>query len=221
MDNSYNDTSTINQNIQQQFNMSLEHNKTKLDIGICVYNSMKVLIYKDTKLPFTDTFSISTTEDYKYFELYEGQFKDVKKNILTHKFTIPKDKISGNVTIHIDNDYLLTIKSDNYTSETIKLSDDILVNKHLIEHKNYNTEKIKIEEKLLEYTEYIYETKKVLFDKNIVKNVPKEKYNYIVEQFNMAEKICFVTDITIEEIETIQNEVETFVNNFFISLKYK
>ena len=58
-------------------------------------------------------------------------------------------------------------------------------------------------------------------DKNIVKNVPKEKYNYIVEQFNMAEKICFVTDITIEEIETIQNEVETFVNNFFMSLKYK
>ena len=74
MDNSYNDTSTINQNIQQQFNMSLEHNKTKLDIGICVYNSMKVLIYKDTKLPFTDTFSISTTEDYKYFEL----IKDMK-----------------------------------------------------------------------------------------------------------------------------------------------
>ena len=85
-------------------------------------------------------------------------------------------------------------------------------NEHIIGYKAKTDEWKQLENVRMKYLDYIYETKDTLFDPYVKKKIPPNIYDSVICQFNKAEQICYVKDITLEEITIIHKQVEDMVN---------
>ncbi len=182
---------------------------TKLNIGINVYGQFHVLIPKDTILPYEDTFDVTTTSEYKSLEIYEGLYKDNEYNILLCNLDIPAME---KLTISLDISGKMIIKTKTFVSNPISLSCDETIADHITSYQARTAEWRQLEISRMKYLDYIYETKDTLYDPYVKKKIPPNIYNPLIKHFKQAELICYVKDITLEEIVTIHNEVECMVN---------
>jgi hypothetical protein len=180
-----------------------------LNIGINVCGQLHVLIPMDSSLPFEETFEVSTTHEYKSLEIYEGLYKDNEYNILLCNLSIPAME---KLTISIDTLRQMVIKTGTFASNPISLSCDETIKGHTMGHQARTDEWRQIEESRMKYMDYIYETKDTLYDPYVIKKIPPDIYNKLIHQFKNAELICYVKDVTLDEILTIHNEVECMIN---------
>jgi hypothetical protein len=182
---------------------------TKLNIGINVCGQIHVLIPTETSLPFKETFNVSTTPDYKSLEIYEGLYKDNEYNILLCDLPIPAME---QLTISLDASSQMTISSGTFVSEPISLSCSETIDEHVAGHRTRTDEWRQLEDSRMKYMDYIYETKDTLYDPYVKQKIHPDVYNSVIKHFKQAEQICYVKDVTLEEILTIHNEVESMVN---------
>ena len=194
--------------------------ETIYDLGIDIYGIFNILIPKKTKLPYEKVFKINPTDDYIDFRLYEGKYKNIDKNFLISIFKIDK-KYIDEVTISLNDKNEVKIKAGNYESEFIKRLYDINNDSYNIEDDN---KWYKTEEQRIIYMEYILSIKKTLKDKYIIEKINKldnTLYNKIMKKINRAEMICFVKDVSAEEFQLANKEVEDFIDPIFKSVVLK
>lgn len=187
--------------------------KTLYDLGIEIYGVFNVLIPKNTELPFEKIFKIMPTEDYKEFRLYEGNYKNIKKNYLISIFNIDK-KNMGDITIILNEKNEVKIKVKDYESETIKRLD--IVND--IYNKEEDQEWYKREEQRILYIEYILSIKNTLKDKYVIEkinNIDNTIYPKIIKKINKAEMISFIEDVSCEEFKLANKEITDFIDPIF------
>jgi hypothetical protein len=182
---------------------------TQLNIGLNLYGYMYILIPCNTPIPYQETFDVTTTDEYKSLELYEGLYKNNEHNILLCNLEIPPMK---KITISLDTEGRMTITAGSYVSDKIQRPSMDKTNEHIIGYKAKTDEWKQLENGRMKYLDYIYETKDTLFDPYVKKKIPPNIYDSVICQFNKAEQICYVKDITLEEITIIHKQVEDMVN---------
>ena len=180
---------------------------TQLNIGLNVYGQMNILIPRGTKLPYSETFDVSTTSAYKSLELYIGLYNNNTYNILLCDLTIAK---MTQLHISLTSEHMI-VSSCDFLSEPI-IFDKTIHKQHTFEYKARSEEWILFEESRMKYMDYIYETKEALYDPYVIKKIPPDIYKSVIHQFKQAEQICFVKDISLNELLTIHREVEDMVN---------
>jgi hypothetical protein len=182
---------------------------TKLNIGINVCGQIHVLIPKEISLPYEESFEVTTTSDYKSLEIYEGLYKDNEYNILLCNLDIPA---MNQLTISLDISGKMFIKTGTFVSNPISLSCDKTIIEHITGYNARTDEWKQLEVSRMKYLDYIYETKDTLYDPYVKQKIHPDIYKSVIKHFKQAEQICYVKDVTLEEILTIHNEVECMVN---------
>ena len=183
--------------------------ETYSDIGIDIYGVFNILIPKGTLIPCDIKFKIKPTIDYKYFSLYEGEYKNIEKNNLISHYKIKKEDIDE-VIISINKNNEINVKTGNYISDYICLNKDN--NKGLNYSKSLDIEWFKREEQRILYIEYIVSLKETISDKSVKKIIDNKVYIDIIEKIKMAEKICYIEDVTFEEFILATKELENYIN---------
>ena len=183
--------------------------ETYSDIGIDIYGVFNILIPKGTLIPCDIKFKIKPTIDYKYFSLYEGEYKNIEKNNLISHYKIKKEDIDE-VIISINKNNEINVKTGNYISDYICLNKDN--NKDLNYSKSFDIEWFKREEQRILYIEYIVSLKETISDKSVKKIIDNKVYIDIIEKIKMAEKICYIEDVTFEEFILATKELENYIN---------
>jgi len=186
-----------------------------LDIGIDLGGSMQSIILKGENTPIDYELKLAPMNEQKEIEVgfYEGQRALVKDNKLLGKILLTHNEKLGPfvVDIHIENEKM-TASIEKTIVETFYLSNEataffILKETEQFEEIDKNIKEREKERQNLK--EYIYNTLSTL--NQIVIDVDKTP---ILDIIYKAEDVCYMDDITLEELNAVQNELEGNVNLF-------
>ena len=190
-----------------------------LDIGIDLGDSMQTILLKETPTPIDYELKLAPMNDQKEIEVsfYEGQRALVKDNHLLGKILLTHNEKLGPfvVDLHIENEKM-TASIEKTIVETFHLSNEANAFFILKETEQFEVIDKNIKEREKErqnLKEYIYSTLSTL--KQIVIDVDKTSIlDPILDIIYKAEDVSYMDDITLEELNAVQNELEGNVNLF-------
>jgi molecular chaperone DnaK (HSP70) len=186
-----------------------------LDIGIDLGGSMQAILFKGEITPMNYELKLAPMNEQKEIEVgfYEGQRALVKDNKLLGKILLTHNEKLGPfvVDLHIENE-IMTASIEKTIVETFYLSNEanaffILKETEQFEEIDKNIKEREKERQHLK--EYIYSTLSTL--KQIVIDIDKQP---ILDIIYKAEDVSYMDDITLEELNAVQNELEGNVNLF-------
>ena len=197
----------------------MESNKRlNLNIGIDIGGSMQAILLKGETTPIDYELKLAPMNEQKEIEVgfYEGQRALVKDNQLLGKILLTHNENLGPfvVNLHIENEKM-TASIEETVIETFYLSNEatsffILKESEQFEELDKNIKQREIERQNLK--EYIYSTLYTL------KQIDVDK-KPILDIIYKAEDVSYMDDITIEELNAVQNELEGNVNLFMNKIK--
>jgi len=186
-----------------------------LDIGIDLGGSMQTILSKGEETPTHYELKLAPMNEQKEIEVgfYEGQRALVKDNKLLGKILLTHNEKLGPfvVDLHIE-DEKMTASIENNIIETFYLSNEANAFFILKESEQFEeNDKIirKREKERQNLKEYIYSTLSTL--KQIMIDIDKTP---ILDIIYKAEDVSYMDDITLEELNAVQNELEGNVNLF-------
>jgi molecular chaperone DnaK (HSP70) len=190
-----------------------------LDIGIDLGGSMQPILLKGESTPIDYELKLAPMNDQKEIEVgfYEGQRALVKDNKLLGKILLTHNEKLGPfvVDLHIENEKM-TASIEKTIVETFHLSNEANAFFILKETEQFEVIDKNIKEREKErqnLKEYIYSTLSTL--KQIVIDVDKTSIlDPILDIIYKAEDVSYMDDITLEELNAVQNELEGNVNLF-------
>ena len=191
-----------------------------LDIGIDLGGSMQVIIFKGDRTPIDYELKLAPMNEQKEIEVgfYEGHRALVKDNKLLGKILLTHNEKLGPfvVDLHIENEKM-TASIEKTVVETFYLSNEanaffILKETEQFEEIDKNIKEREKERQNLK--EYIYSTLSTL--KQIMIDIDKTP---ILDIIYKAEDVSYMDDITLEELNAVQNELEGNVNLFMNKIK--
>jgi molecular chaperone DnaK (HSP70) len=195
-----------------------------LDIGIDLGGSMQVILLKGQTTPIDYELKLAPMKEQKEIEVgfYEGQRALVKDNKLLGKILLTHNENLGPfvVNLHIENGQMIASIEQNVI-ETFYLSNEatsffILKESEQFEEIDKNIKEREKERQNLK--EYIYSTLYTL--KQLVIDVDKTSIlDPILDIIYKAEDVSYMDDITLEELNAVQNELEGNVNLFMNKIK--
>lgn len=188
-----------------------------LDIGIDLGGSMQPLLLKgDDACEYE--LKLAPMNDQKEIEVgfYEGQRALVKDNILLGKMLLTHSEKLGPFVIDLHvKDGKMTASIENTVVETFTLSNEANAFFILKESEKFVEEDKLIRERekeRQELKEYIYSTLHTL------KEIDKIDKTVILDIIHKAEDVSYM-DITIDEIRSVQQELEGNINLFMNRVK--
>lgn len=190
-----------------------------LDIGIDLGGSMQPFLLKGESTPIDYDLKLAPMNEQKEIEVsfYEGQRALVKDNKLLGKLLLTHNEHLGPfiIHLHIENEKM-TASIEETVIETFHLSNEanaffILKESEIFEKIDKNIKEREKERQILK--EYIYTT---LYTLKQIVHVDKTT---ILDIIYKAEDVSYMDDITIEEINAVQNELEGNVNLFMNKIK--
>ena len=192
-----------------------------LDIGINLGGSMQTILFKGQETPLDYELKLSPMIEQKELdiEFYEGQRALVKDNKLLGKIILTHNEKLGPflIQIHIKNDKM-NVSIENNILETFYLSNEANAFFILKECEQFlESDKIikEIEKERQNLKEYIYNTLYTLkqIDKFSIDKTP------ILIILYKAEDVSYMEDLTLDEIISVQKELEGNVNLFMNRIK--
>jgi molecular chaperone DnaK (HSP70) len=189
-----------------------------LDIGIDLGGSMQPILLKGESTPIDYELKLAPMNEQKEIEVgfYEGQRALVKDNKLLGKILLTHSEILGPFVIHLHIEQeKMTASIAETVIETFHLSNEanaffILKETEHFEEIDKNIKEREKERQKLK--EYIYSTLSTL------KQIDVDK-TPILDIIYKAEDVSYMDDITLEEINAVQNELEGNVNLFMNKIK--
>ena len=170
------------------------------DIGIDIDGKMSILFKKGIELPFKDKYIIELNVYEPVLNFYQGQSVFVINNKIIGQIKLLENKlgmfelnceVTNNEFKIFINDYSETFSFINNEFGNTTEQEDYIRNLELCK---YN------------YTNYIKQTLNTLTQINDKVNIT------IIEKVKLALSIIYVDDVTIEEYELAQKEIENLVN---------
>lgn len=193
-----------------------------LDIGIDLGGSMQPILLKETPTPAEYELKLSPMNDQKEIEVsfYEGPRALVKDNHMLGKILLTHNEKIGPfvIDLHVE-DGKITASIEKIIVETFCLSNE--ANSFFI---SKESEQFEEEDKMIrerekerqELKEYIYNTLYTI--KEIDQNNEMIDKNPILNIIYKVEDVSYM-DITLEEIKSVQKELEGNVNLFMNKIK--
>jgi molecular chaperone DnaK (HSP70) len=190
-----------------------------LDIGIDLGGAMQPLLLKGQKTPLSYELKLAPMNNQKEIEIsfYQGQRALVKDNELLGKLLLTHNEKMGPFVLDLHAEFeKMTVSIENTIVETFLLSNEANAFFILKESMSFEEEDKMIREREIkrqELKEYIYGTLHTLdeidqlIDKTPILNII---YN--------AEDVSYM-DITLEEINAVQKELEGNINLFMNKIK--
>lgn len=192
-----------------------------LDIGIDLGGSMQPILLKGLQTPLDYQLKLSPMTDQKEIEVgfYEGQRALVKDNQLLGKMLLTHNEKIGPfvVDLHIENGKMIA-SIENTVIETFHLSNEataFFILKESEQFEEIDKEIKEREKERQELKEYIYGTLHTInqIDKFAIDKTP------ILNIIYKAEDVSYMEDLTLDEIRSVQKELEGNVNLFMNKIK--
>ena len=206
-------------------------------MGIEVYpkNTFKVLIPKNSTIPFEETNQFKTSTDNQktiLIRVYEGEEKTVDKNRKLGEFKLmnlppkPKGQVKINVFFKINENGILEIKANEYEKENNyneiriinhkEISNKMQINQQVIcfdPKENLYNDQINLIQKLITNDPIITENL-ILFNKKITTAKKEEKFDLYLELINKIHSIFNQDYLNDLKKETIK------FDNFILQIEY-
>jgi hypothetical protein len=170
------------------------------DIGIDVDGIMYILFKKGSQFPQESSFIIELCVNEPTISFYQGQRAFVKYNKCIGKLNLINNKIGKFDLCCILNENKLIIIINDYTTEYTFINE-------MIGEINYEEDKVRdTEDAKLNYINYINQTL------NTLEQIKDKIDPKLIDKVKYAKNIIWVNDVTIEEYNLAQKEIEICVN---------
>jgi hypothetical protein len=180
----------------------------KTNIGIDIDGTTCILFEKDTVVPCEESFmlEINIKDSQLVLDFYKGMRYYSKDNTLIGKLNLINVK-SGKIELKCSIcDTIFKINIDGLTEEYSFINEEL---------EDIDKKEILLRETQKVRTNFINYIDQTLYTLEQI----KDKINVgLIDKIKYAKQIIFVDDVTIEEYNTVQTHIETWVNPIIMSL---